>query len=218
MFVFGFFPIPLSQATKKLDFFFVIVCRSESLRQRIVFFVALSHCEKQIFCLLHWVTVTNKVCICSGKKLKKGPKMLHFLVLFAIFETFCYFLAFCMPIFVLFSKKFYTLWHFVCKIYQFWLSQWLSATNKKSICRSDSVRQTKQIFVTVTQCDKQYWKKYPSYLSHVTKELKKKPKTNIISNLNFITAIKLLWGTFPVAVWGSVHRAVVAPAAAGNGR
>ena len=42
-----------------------------------------------------------------------------------------------------------------CDKQKFCLSQWLSATNKKFVCRSDSVRQTKNFFVAVTQCDKQ---------------------------------------------------------------
>ena len=54
------------------------------------------------------------------------------------------------------------------------MSKWLSVTNKKSVGRSDSVRQTKQICVTVTQWDKQYWNKYPISLWHVTKEWRKK--------------------------------------------
>ena len=69
-------------------------------------------------------------------------------------------------------------WHIFGNIYKFCFSQWLSATNKKSVCRSDSVQQTKQIFVTVTQCNKQYWNKYPISLWHVTKELEKK-KTSL---------------------------------------
>ena len=40
----------------------------------------------------------------------------------------------------------------------------LSATKKQSVYRSDSVQQTKQIFVTVTQCDTQYFKKYIQFL------------------------------------------------------
>ena len=42
-----FFPIPLSHATKKLDIFSVL-------------FVAVSHCDKEIFCLVHWATATNR--------------------------------------------------------------------------------------------------------------------------------------------------------------
>ena len=77
------------------------------------------------------------------------------------------------------------------------------------VCHSDSVQPTKNLFVAVAQCDKQNFfcrsdslpqaiiNKYPISLWHVTKKLeKKKPKTNILSNFNFTTAIKLLWGTF----------------------
>ena len=77
------------------------------------------------------------------------------------------------------------------------------------VCRSDSVQQTENPFVAVTQCDEQnkslsQWlsatnniqNKYPIYLWHVTKEFWKRPKTNILLNLNYTTAIKLLWGTF----------------------
>ena len=52
-FVVGFFPIPLSHATKKLDTFFTIVCRTESLRQTKFLFVVLSHYYKQKLCLSH---------------------------------------------------------------------------------------------------------------------------------------------------------------------
>ena len=54
------------------------------------------------------------------------------------------------------------------------------------------------LFVAVTQCDKQYLKRYFISLWHVTKELEKKPKTNILPNLNFTSAIKLLWGDSPI--------------------
>ena len=150
MFVFGFFSIPLSLATKKLDIFSVL-------------FVALSHCDKELFCLshwataknrflLHWVTVTNKVCIWSGKKTtKKGQKML----LFSIFGTFCYCLAFFIPFFVFFFCL--KILHTLAFCVQYILILFVAVTQcdkQKSICRSDSVRQTKQIFVIVTQCDK----------------------------------------------------------------
>ena len=54
-------------------------------------------------------------------------------------------------------------WHLFGNIYKFSLYQWLSATNKKSVCRSDSVQQT-------------ILKKYPISLWHVPKELKKKTR------------------------------------------
>ena len=64
-----------------------------------------------------------------------------------------------------------------------WLSHWLSAKNKTNLCCSDSVQQT-------------ILNNYPISLWHVTKELGK----TILSNLNFTTAIKLLWDTFFVIV------------------
>ena len=54
-----FFSISLLHATKKLDYFFTIVCCTESLQQTEFLFVALSHCNKHNFCLSHWVTATN---------------------------------------------------------------------------------------------------------------------------------------------------------------
>ena len=194
MFVFGFFSIPLSHATKKLDIFFSIVCRSESLRQRIVLFVALSHCNQQIFVCCTESLWHTKFVYFAEKIPKRAQKCFIFSTFLSFLALFGTFLHFAFP-FLHFFKKIYTLWHFLCKIYTRFVCR--SARNKKSICRSDSVRQTKQIFVTVTQCNKQYWKKYPIYLWHVTKELEKKPKKNIVLNLNFTTAIKLLWGTLP---------------------
>ena len=126
MFVFGFFfPISLSHATKKLDIYLLLlvavshcdkknfVCRTEPLRQTDFLLVAQSHCDKQSLYMFH----------------KKGPKLLHFLVLFAMFGTFCYFLAFCMPFFVFFAKSLHTL----------------------VFC----VQYIPILFVAVTQCDKQ---------------------------------------------------------------
>ena len=155
---------------------------------KLIFFVLLSHRDKQ-----HLYTLPKKIPKCSKnaqkntkgtksakkcKKYQKVTKSAAFLALFGIF-----------------------FWN----IYKVCLLQWLSATNKKSVCRSDSVQQTKQIFFTATLCNKQYWeKKNPISLWHVTKELKKKQKNNILSYLNFTTAIKLLWGTFSVKVNVSV--------------
>ena len=54
---------------------------------------------------------------------------------------------------------------------------------------------TKQIFVTLTQRNKiEYWKN-KQFLCGMWQRNWKKPKTNILSDLNFTTAIKLLWGT-----------------------
>ena len=74
------------------------------------------------------------------------------------------------------------------------------------VCQNDSVQQTKKMFVALTQCKKTklisdsvqqtILNNYPISLWHVTKELGK----TILSNLNFTTAIKLLWDTFFVIV------------------
>ena len=147
MFVLGFFSNSFVTCHKEIGYLFSIV------RRRIVLFVALSHCDKQIICLLHWVTVTNKVCICSGKKPKNGRKMLNFWSFLEIFGTFCYFLGILFAIFCIFSKN-STHFGIFCAIYtnffavtqcdkqKIYLSQWLSATNKSNHCHSDSVRQT----------------------------------------------------------------------------
>ena len=89
MFLFNFFsPIFLLHATKKLDNFFTIVCRTESLRQTEFWFVALSHYNKQNVYLSQRVTATKKISICyqkvkqktkkkvpkSGKERSKAPK------------------------------------------------------------------------------------------------------------------------------------------------
>ena len=109
--------IPLSHATKKMDIFSIL-------------FVALSHCNKDLFCLSHWFTATNRFFICCTESLiqtkfvyvaKKVPKMdenTALIVMFALylrfvclFGTFCAFFVFCIKIF----------WHilafFFCNIY-----------------------------------------------------------------------------------------------------
>ena len=53
MFVFGFFPNFFVTCNKEIGYFFSIVCCTESLRQTEFSFVALSHCNKQNFCLSH---------------------------------------------------------------------------------------------------------------------------------------------------------------------
>ena len=69
------------------------------------------------------------------------------------------------------------------------------------------------LFVTVTQFNKQKiclsLKKYPISLLHVTKELGKKAKTNILLNLKFTTSIKLLWGTFNVLLCSTEYCSLV---------
>ena len=63
-----------------------------------ILFVALSHCNKDLFCVSHWVTATNRIfvsCIQNlymlPKRCPKGPKIQNFLLLFI---TFCHFLCF----------------------------------------------------------------------------------------------------------------------------
>ena len=64
MFAFAFFPISLLHETNKFDIIFSIVCCTESLRQT-------EFCDNLNFCLLHWVTATNKICTCYKKIAKK---------------------------------------------------------------------------------------------------------------------------------------------------
>ena len=199
MLVFGFFSNSFVTCHKEIGFFFSSVCRSESLRQRIVLFVALSHCNKQIFVCCTESLWQTKFVYVLGKKPKKALKMLHFLLLFALFATFCYILAFCVPFFVFFSKN-STHFGSLCVI------------NTNFVCCSDSERQTKNPFVAVTQCDKQN-KSLSQWLSATNntqnniqficgmwQKMEKKPKTNMLSNLNFTTAIKLLWGTLTKSI------------------
>ena len=105
MFVFGFFFQFLCLMPQRIFYliFFNIVCRTESLRQRIVWFGALSHCDKHIFCWLYWVAVTNKVCICSKKEAKKSY-IFWYLLLFV--TLFLYFMALFMPFFSKYSTHF----------------------------------------------------------------------------------------------------------------
>ena len=91
-------------------------------------------------------------------------------------------------------------WHFwqlFGNIYKFSFSQWLSATNNFFL------------FVSVIQCNKLHFclsqwlsatnnidKKIIYLLVACDKEFFFKAKTNILPNLNFTSAIKLLWSTF----------------------
>ena len=142
--------------TKKLDNFFTIVCRTESLRQTEFWFVALTHYNKQNVYLSQWGTATNKICICyqkvpknKNKKCKirhKSPKKWQRDVKSAnklrTVDTFGTFLA--------------TYANFVCRsdsVRQTFLF----------VCCSDSVQQTKFLFVKVTQCNKQYWQHFSIY-------------------------------------------------------
>ena len=127
------------------------------------------------------------------KKCSKGPKIMHFLVLFAICITFIAVLSF----FKTCCMKFLNFWNvlaffsaaytnFVCcngSVRQQIMcsSRWLRATNKSNLCHSDSVHKKilKQISTFFVACDKVIGKK----------------QTNILPNLNCTTTIKLLWGT-----------------------
>ena len=68
VFFLAFWPIPLSHATKKLDIFSILS-------------VALSHCDKDLFCLSHRVTATNGFFGCRTESLRQtklvyvAPKM-----------------------------------------------------------------------------------------------------------------------------------------------
>ena len=85
------------------------------------------------------------------------------------------------------------------------------ATYTNFVCRSDSVRQTIFLFVAVIQFTKLNFclSQWLSVTNNTDKKFyllvacdkgigKKKPKTNILPNLNFTSAIKLLWGTIYV--------------------
>ena len=128
-----------------------------------ILFVALSHCDKQKFSLLHWITATIKKMFvalshCDKQSLYMLPKFAKSVnntqvfgtvdLFFAIFGTF-------MPYFVFFEDICCCFLELFGNIYRFCLSQWLTATNKNSVCCSGSVPQTKILFVAVTQCDKQ---------------------------------------------------------------
>ena len=148
MFIFGLFSIFFVTCHKEIGYLFQycllhwvamtkiwFVCCTESLRQTESQTESLSHelshCDEHIFCLSHWVTATNKICICWGtnsksfqkigkliqkshKNVKKAPKVLKLAK----------------------SKKkcsiFGPFWHLFSNVSQFCLSLWLRATNKKS--------------------------------------------------------------------------------------
>ena len=66
-----------------------------------ILLVALSHCDKDLFCLSQWVTATNRFFVCCNesqrhtkfvyvaKRCWKRTKTLKLLVLFWTFGTFC---------------------------------------------------------------------------------------------------------------------------------
>ena len=59
MFVFGFFSNSFVTCHKEIDFFSSIL------------FVALSRCDKDFFCLSHWVTATNGFFVCRTESLQQ---------------------------------------------------------------------------------------------------------------------------------------------------
>ena len=115
----------------------------------------------------------------------------------------CFIQAFFVPLSIFFYKYFLCIfaifWHFLATFNNFVccndserqtkirFSQWISATNKTNLFHSGSVQQTTL-------------KKYPISVWHVTKELEKERKNNknILLNLNFTAAIKLLWETISI--------------------
>ena len=155
--------------------------------------IPLSHATKKLdnlfntFCRTESLWQTKFVDV--PKKMPKWQIMPHFVPPF---------LAFCAPLFGIFFCIFFlfnTFWHlkkkhipvlFVvvtqCDKQKIYFLQWLSVTNKTNLCNSNSVQKTilRKKFIS-------FW--------YVTKELGKKPETNIFLNLNFTTAFKLLWGT-----------------------
>ena len=134
-----------------------------------ILFVALSHCDKDLFCLLHWVTATNRFFVCCTESLwqtkfvyvvKKRPKRAKKNWTFWYFCTFLHFLCLLDTFFVNFCISF--LHFFVCAVFGLFLANY-----NKFVCCSDSVRQKKiclsqwlsaTIKTNLCQCNKQYLK------------------------------------------------------------
>ena len=94
--------------------------------------------QKTKNCLLHWVTATSKIIICCQKKCQEWQQcstFWHFWPILLLFRTFMPYFEFLRTFFVLFF------WNF-------------SVTYTNFVCPSDSVRQTKILFVEVAQCHK----------------------------------------------------------------
>ena len=177
-------------------FFLQFLCYMQKINWILlsVLFVALSHCNILNF-LLHWATVTNcifvcrtdslrqtKICICyklpknafnnakKGTKFPKSAKKEHksakkLTLLKKIWQY----------IQILFLSMTQRTKHFFC------LLQWFSAT-------------IFFLFVTVGQCNKQYWrKKYFISLWNVTKELKKKAKKKHPSKFKFHQCYQIIF-------------------------
>ena len=141
-------------------FFFQFLCHMQLINNFFlsILFVALSHCDKQKFCLLHWitniqkncsshwVTGTNKICICC----QKVAKSVNNTQLFGKFEVFLALFRTFMPYFAFFCGHFRALYYFFVVVFWNFL-----VTYTNFVCRSDSVRQAKITFVAVAQCNKQ---------------------------------------------------------------
>ena len=102
--------------------------------------------------------------------------------------------------------------HFFCIFLHFWhVFAFFLATYSNFVCRSDSVRQTKNPFVTLPQCNKQnisvsQWlcatnnieRNIQFVCGMWQRNWRKKLKTNIPSKLSFTTTIKLLLGNLTI--------------------
>ena len=117
-------------------------------------FVVLNCCDKDLFCLSRWVTATNVFFVCCTESLRqtkliyvtqKKEKMCQ---KFWIIQNRHNEYQKCTKSAKKGKSTMLALFGIFLDI-QKKLSQWLIPTNKKSVCRSDSVRQTKQIFVAV---------------------------------------------------------------------
>ena len=147
-------------------FFFNMIFCTESLWQRLVLFVTLSHCNKQFFYLLHLVTATNNFFVSRTESLQQTKYVAK---------------KKCKKIRKNTTKKCITCFkrHTKCEKQKgqsnknaaflavfgiFFLGNiqilfvTMTQCNKqKCVCLNDSVWQTKQIFVAMTQCYKQHW-------------------------------------------------------------
>ena len=163
------------------------------------------HCDKQNFGLWHWAIATKIIFVCRTESLwqtklvyatKKFPKATKNVIKkrkirfkshkkcqkevkipkkLSFVDTFGNFLAIYTNLFFCCDSVRQTIFLFVaaiqCNKLHFCFSQWLSATNNID----------KKIIYLLVACDKDFFLK---------------PKTNILPNLNFTSAIKLLWSTF----------------------
>ena len=141
-----------------------------------ILFVALSCCDKDLFCLSHWVPVSNKLFICCLENAKMFLKIIRntkkgIKITKKVQNV---------PKRAKSTKKMQHVWTFLAPFFK---------TYTNFICHNDSSQQTKNLFVAVTQCDKQNKsllqglsatniteKKYPISLCHVTNKLKKNQK------------------------------------------